>query len=56
METGPKTTPTIKEGNPNKSYVEGIQNIELWRVNKPKDNITRDGQDWYFVPQAQDGR
>ena len=26
------------------SYVEGLNNLESWRVNKSKDDITRDGQ------------
>ena len=31
--------------DPNKSYIEGINNIESWIVNKSKNNIARDGQD-----------
>ena len=34
-----------KGRDPNKSYVEGINNIEPWRVKKSKDKVTRDGQD-----------
>ena len=36
--------------NPNKIYVEEINNIESWRVNKSKDEITRDDQDLYWCP------
>ena len=36
--------------DPNKSYVEVIHNLESGRVNKSMDNITRDGQYWYWCP------
>ena len=39
-----------KVRDPNKSYVEELNNIESWIVNKSKDHITRDGQDWYWCP------
>ena len=32
----------------NKSYVEGLNNIESCRVNKSKNKIIRYGQDWYW--------
>ena len=37
-----------KGGDPNKSYVEGINNIESCIFKKSKDKITRDDQDWYW--------
>ena len=46
----PKKNNTNKGRDPSKSYVEGIKNIESWRVNKSKDKITRYGQDWYQFP------
>ena len=39
-----------KGRDPKKVYVEGLNNIESWRVNKSKGNINRDGQDWYWFP------
>ena len=39
-----------KGRDPNKSFVEGLNNIESWRVNKSKDKIARNGQDWYWFP------
>ena len=39
-----------KRREPNKSYVEGLHNLESWRVNKSKDKITRDGQYWWLCP------
>ena len=44
------TTTNTKGMDPNKSYAEGINSIESWRVNKSKDKITRDGQDWWWWP------
>ena len=35
---------------PNKSYVQVLNNLESQRVNISKDNITRDGQYWYWCP------
>ena len=32
----------------NKSYVEGLKNIESWRFNKSKEKITRYGQYWWW--------
>ena len=32
------------------NYVELLKHIESCRVDKSKDNITRDGQDWYWCP------
>ena len=42
------TRTNTKVSYPNKSYVEVLNNLESCRVNKSKDNITRDGQDWYW--------
>ena len=36
-----QTCTNTKGSNPNKIYVGGLNNIESWRVNKSKDNITR---------------
>ena len=45
-----QTCTNTKGSDPNKIYVGGLNNIESWRVNKSKDNITRYGQDWYWCP------
>ena len=34
----------------NKSYFEGLNNIESWRVEKSRDKIARYVQDWYWYP------
>ena len=39
-----------KERDPNKNYAKGHKNIGSWRVNKSKENIIRDGQDWWWCP------
>ena len=39
-----------KGRDPNKSYVEGLNNIESWRVHKLKDYISIYGQYWYWRP------
>ena len=39
-----------KGRDPNKIYVQLINNIQSCRVNKSKDNITRYGQYWYWLP------
>ena len=45
-----QTRTNAKLSDPNKRYVEIINNIEYWRVNESKDKITRDGQGWYCWP------
>ena len=45
-----QTLTNTKGRDPNKSSFEEINNLEYWRVKKSKDNITRDGQDWYWCP------
>ena len=45
-----QTFTNTKGREPNNTYVEGLNNLESWRVNKSKDNITRYGQYWYWYP------
>ena len=35
---------------PNNRYVELLNNLESWRVNKQKKNINRYVQDWWWYP------
>ena len=44
--TQTNTNTKIKE--PNKIYFEGPNNIESWRANTSKEEITRDGQYWWW--------
>ena len=39
-----------KGRNINKSYAEGLNNIESWIFKTSKDKITIDGQYWYWCP------
>ena len=45
-----QTHTNTKGRETNKSYVEGLKNLEYCKVNKLKDKITRYGQDWYWFP------
>ena len=36
--------------DPNMSYIEGINNLEYWRVKKSRENIIRYGQNWWWSP------
>ena len=35
---------------PWKIYAEELKNLESWHVKQSKENITRDGQDWWWWP------
>ena len=43
-----QTRTDTKISNPSKSYVEVINNVESWSVNKSEENINRYGQDWWW--------
>ena len=45
-----------KRRYPNKSYVEGLKNIESWRFNKPKEKNYQRWPILVLMPQAQDTR
>ena len=45
-----QTCTNTKGRDPNKSCVEGLNNIEYWRVRKSKDKITTHGQEMYCLP------
>ena len=45
-----QTCTNIKVSESNKSYAEGLNDLESWRVNKSKKNITRYVQDWWWCP------
>ena len=32
-----------------KRCVEVLSNLEFWSINKSKDNINRDGQEWWWL-------